>query len=137
MERGRKHHPCSSTIQSPLMIHNFITLKEVSNRKRGIAIISSPRLSFSWGRGFRIRGVCPWQGREQEQTNFFLNSKLGDFQQLLEPCGNNSSIPCRVFFFKIYFYLFGCTQSQLCHQGSSIFIAAGQILYLQHVNPQL
>ena len=69
-----------------------------------------------------------------KNKQIFFNSKLGDFQQLLEPCGNNSSIPWRVFFFKIYFYLFGYTQSQLCLQGSSIFIAAGQILYLQHVN---
>ena len=86
------------------MICNLTTLNKVSNRKRAITFISSPRLSFSWGRGFRIRGVCPWQARGREQTNFFFNSKLGNFQQLLEPCGNNSSIPCRVFaFFKIYF----------------------------------
>ena len=77
----------------------------------------------------------PMLGDENKQI--FLNSKLGDFQQLLESRGNNSSIPCRVFFFfydLFYFYLFGCTRYQLHHQGSSVFIGAGQILYFQHVN---
>ena len=45
--------------------------------------------SWSW--------PMPMPGDENKQI--FLNSKLGDFQQLLESRGNNSSIPCRVFFF--------------------------------------